>query len=345
MAPIAEEASLEAQAKRRKKLAKQMGKNALMKLRRTEDVHAIRELLCKSQLVVEYCLQELPAKEVQPLRDWCRMAHNRIKDLEGSIRVFIRIRSWNQRENDLVSSKASMKGTKECVAVTDDRMGLELTDKTPKKITVNFDTIMAPGTQEEMWAEVKPLVGQIFDGYNVAMLTFGHSGTGKTYTMYGTPENPGIMTRAAKEVMGMRLLLQDKCKSKVTVSIVELHDGQFYDLALATSMKDKPKISGGPKKNASGETVLNGCVDIPVKTEQQLLALVTNAEAKRRTAPTALCPCSSRSHTFMTVKIVLQNRETKRKVHGKITLADLAGQERVKDSMVDGQDLKECGSR
>lgn len=50
-----------------------------------------------------------------------------------------------------------------------------------------FDAVFGPAAkQDEVFAEVEGLVQSVVDGYNVAVLAYGATGAGKTYTMYGS---------------------------------------------------------------------------------------------------------------------------------------------------------------
>ena len=49
-----------------------------------------------------------------------------------------------------------------------------------------FDQIFdASATQEMVYEHVKPLIESVFDGYNSSVITYGSTGTGKTYTLFG----------------------------------------------------------------------------------------------------------------------------------------------------------------
>lgn len=41
----------------------------------------------------------------------------------------------------------------------------------------------------------KEILDSMFDGYNACVLAYGHSASGKTYTMMGDEEDPGLTPR------------------------------------------------------------------------------------------------------------------------------------------------------
>ena len=50
--------------------------------------------------------------------------------------------------------------------------------------------------QDEVFNEARGLVESVVEGYNVCMLFFGPTGTGKTYTMLGRPGDLGMAANA-----------------------------------------------------------------------------------------------------------------------------------------------------
>ena len=44
---------------------------------------------------------------------------------------------------------------------------------------------------EDTW----PVITSCVDGYNVCILAYGQTSSGKTYTMQGPPSNPGVNVR------------------------------------------------------------------------------------------------------------------------------------------------------
>lgn len=56
-------------------------------------------------------------------------------------------------------------------------------------------------TQEEVYnVTARPLVKDILDGINATVFAYGATGAGKTHTMVGDPQQPGIMVRALNDL-------------------------------------------------------------------------------------------------------------------------------------------------
>lgn len=47
-----------------------------------------------------------------------------------------------------------------------------------------FDKVFGPGTsQEAIFADTRPLIRSVLDGFNVCIFAYGQTGSGKTFTM------------------------------------------------------------------------------------------------------------------------------------------------------------------
>jgi kinesin family protein 18/19 len=81
--------------------------------------------------------------------------------------------------------------------------GLEVT-KT-KEQDFKFDYIFNKNSnQNEVFQKSASfLVDNIFDGFNSTIFAYGASGTGKTYTMFGTWEQPGIVIRVINQILNI----------------------------------------------------------------------------------------------------------------------------------------------
>ena len=51
-------------------------------------------------------------------------------------------------------------------------------------------------TQEDVFRDTESLMTSVLDGYSTCTFAYGQSGTGKTHTMEGSDEMPGLVPRA-----------------------------------------------------------------------------------------------------------------------------------------------------
>ena len=124
--------------------------------------------------------------------------HNNItskpESKSSNIRVIIRFRPFNQMESDLISSGI---GTR-TLQVIDDQSFILKNDKVEHSF--KFDKIYNDGDQEKLYNYVgKETIQDVINGYNGTIFTYGQSGSGKTYSMFGdnifNNESKGIIPR------------------------------------------------------------------------------------------------------------------------------------------------------
>merc|ERR1719223_1255768 len=102
--------------------------------------------------------------------------------------------------------------------------------------TFAFDSIFDEhSTQEDVFAECVALVAAAIDGFNVTVFAYGQTGAGKTHTMYGSGEMPGLVPRAADELFAVLGRYSHGSQSKVCVSMFELYRDDLMDLILPKS--------------------------------------------------------------------------------------------------------------
>ena len=115
---------------------------------------------------------------------------NELQNYKGNYRVIIRVRPVNQLDTtDNI-----------CLQFHDD-FSLSIHSKTPKLVDKSFcfDRVFTPiTTQEEVFAEIEPIVYSIFSGMNACILAYGQTGAGKTYTMSGEGNKIGIIPRCSQ---------------------------------------------------------------------------------------------------------------------------------------------------
>jgi hypothetical protein len=143
--------------------------------------------------------------------------------------------------------------------------------------------------QQELYSEVEGVCLNALDGYSACIMTYGQSGSGKTFTMLGdvgytiaadsiepilSLNNFGIHLRAAKQIFTVLKQRSDRYKDVVRFSIVEVHDERLSDLLLGTDIGDSQGRPEAHRKSSrrrgfsvSSTSSATGNSDQPVKLE------------------------------------------------------------------------------
>merc|ERR1719247_3884675 len=188
-----------------------------------------------------------------------RKLHNAIEDLKGSIRVFCRIRP--------LSSKEKGQGDTQ-VTEQVDGMTIQLTDKTDLKFA--FDAVFTPGSQEEVFEDCRDLVQSAADGYNVTLFAYGQTGAGKTYTMGGTPDNPGVSRRTLNEIFRVTEAGAGRYEYTILGSMLELYRQDLMDL-LAVAKDGRANAKKLQVRSAKdGSVLVEGLQEQECRTPDEL---------------------------------------------------------------------------
>jgi len=203
-----------------------------------------------------------------------------------------------------------------------------LTIKTAKKDeTFKLGAVFGPGSiQAEVWNEIQGLVQSAVDGYNVTMFAYGQTGAGKTYTMYGNKDDPGLVLLAAME------LLKQMGSGRLRMSMVELYNESLVDLLVLRGQKvNTLKLRGGSSNTMPS---IEGARTVCSSSAQAFAVAIQAGHTKRHVAHTMLNAASSRAHLVVTFSSPL----------GTLTMLDLSGTERLKRSCAEGNTLREAQS-
>lgn len=68
------------------------------------------------------------------------------------------------------------------------------------------------------------------DGYNVCIFAYGQTGTGKTFTMEGTPDNRGVNYRALEVLFNTSAQRSSDVAYGFSVSMLEVYNERIRDL-------------------------------------------------------------------------------------------------------------------
>ncbi|KAM9690344.1 kinesin-like protein KIFC2 isoform 14-T14 [Dama dama] len=106
-----------------------------------------------------------------------------------------------------------------------------------------LDWVFPPhASQEEVFRELESAVLSCLGGYSVCIFTYGQTGTGKTYSMEGPPEDPGITPRALQSLFRE---MGTGGQHRVTLSMVEIYNEAVRDL-LAPGPPQRLTVRQGP---------------------------------------------------------------------------------------------------
>jgi centromeric protein E len=128
------------------------------------------------------------------------------------------------------------------------------------------------------------------EGFNAVIFAYGQTASGKTFTLTGSPSNPGIIPRSVTDLFAQIRRTPDR-EFLLRASYLELYNETIIDL-LSPSARELT-LSEGKKK---GEVVINGLTECAVRTEEDVRGLLRRGEESRKVGQTDWNARSSRSH-------------------------------------------------
>ncbi|XP_059398969.1 uncharacterized protein LOC132131060 [Carassius carassius] len=286
--------------------------------------------------------EELPGS-IPDLREqvqWRRPCniHNTLLDQDrdrGKIRVFCRIRPLTRAEQ--------AKRYHIIVASLDDYSVILETPRGPREF--QFDKIFNPEcTQEEVFTESSGLIQCAIDGFNVCIFAYGHTGSGKTFTMVGDRDrrNPGIIPRTFTKIFEIIQDNESKFEFKVSAYMLELYNERLQDLFVTPTEAFSKRIE--IKRDRKGLVFIQGAETKEAASAGELFALFEQGCANRHIAATKMNVESSRSHLIIGIMIESRNLTNGSVSFGKLSLVDLAGSERAAKTGAKDDQLKEANS-
>lgn len=276
----------------------------------------------------------LQLRQKQKLMDEKRReALNNIIDIKGSIRVFCRVRpflSRNRRKN----INPILTGL--------DKIVVKLSGGAKE---FEFDKLFQQeSSQEDIFEEVEPILTSALDGHNVCVLAYGQTGTGKTYTMDGVNDKPGIVPQALEKLFSHAS--RDKSSSLTfSMSMLEVYMGNLRDLLAPkpicrvheTSARCNLNIQTDPK----GLVEIEGLMEVQIPDLGKAKWWYNKGRRSRSTSWTNVNENSSRSHCLTRISIIRKWDSDARTELSKLWMVDLGGSERLLKTGAIGQTLDE----
>ncbi|KAH9008963.1 kinesin-domain-containing protein [Lactarius pseudohatsudake] len=165
----------------------------------------------------------------------------------------------------------------------------------------NFDEILTGSDNKSVYnAVARNHVCAAMDGYNAVVFAYGQTASGKTFTLSGDDDQPGIIPRAMKDVFAC-IRRTPAREYLLRCSYLEIYNETVHDL-LAPSSAPPVQLQG------SGANVWLAPLREEVVTSLAgVRAVIARGWAARRTASTDWNDRSSRSHSVF--RVVIESRE------------------------------------
>ena len=205
----------------------------------------------------------------------------------------------------------------------------------------NFEHMFGPSsTQTEVYAAtIRDFIPFVLQGYNATVFAYGATGSGKTYTMLGTPSNPGLQWLAVRDLFDrVRQGEGTAMGAKIMSSYVEVYNEKIRDL-FAPSNRQLVL-----RESAARGVIVAGVKEFEVKSVEDLAALLRSGNERRSQSATAANATSSRSHAVLQIFVRKSATKSKKARGGrrrlaapttqatpqsKLCMVDLAGSERA----------------
>uniref|UniRef100_A0A7N9CES4 Kinesin-like protein n=1 Tax=Macaca fascicularis TaxID=9541 RepID=A0A7N9CES4_MACFA len=182
-------------------------------------------------------------------------------------------------------------------------------------------------TQEMVYqATTKSLIEGVISGYNATVFAYGPTGCGKTYTMLGTDQEPGIYVRTLNDLFRAIEETSNDMEYEVSMSYLEIYNEMIRDLL-------NPSLGYLElREDSKGVIQVAGITEVSTINAKEIMQLLMKGNRQRTQEPTAANQTSSRSHAVLQVAVRQRSRVKnilQEVRQGRLFMVDLAGSERA----------------
>ena len=219
---------------------------------------------------------------------------------------------------------------------------LSYTKKDVKKLLIdsiyapqkfNFDRVYSIDCDSQLiYKEMcKDVVSSALEGYNGSIFMYGQTTSGKTYTMLGSPNNPGILPCVLRDIFLKINKIKkdnDNIEFKVYCSYIEIYNENIHDLLTDSNFL---KLIDDKKYGV----IVAGAKKVIIDNFETGIEIKNFGEENRKYRETLFNEYSSRSHCIFQIfiesfEMKIENDITTSKFSC-LNLIDLAGSERINE--------------
>ncbi|NXV40063.1 KI18A protein, partial [Rissa tridactyla] len=278
------------------------------------------------------------------------MSATKEEDVCNHVKVVVRVRPESQKEKDGNFSKV-VHVVDQHILVFDPKeeevsffQGKRLTHRDINKrknkdLKFVFDAVFAESSSQlEVFEHTtKSVIDGFLNGYNCTVLAYGATGAGKTHTMLGSPEDPGVMYLTMMALYNCMDQIKEDKICNVAVSYLEIYNEQIRDLL----------VNSGPlavREDTQKGVIVQGLTLHQPKSAEEILQMLDYGNKNRTQHPTDVNATSSRSHAVFQIYLRQQDKTASINQNvriAKMSLIDLAGSERASATNAKGARFRE----
>ncbi|XP_073951273.1 kinesin-like protein KIF18A isoform X2 [Choristoneura fumiferana] len=270
-------------------------------------------------------------------------------NMAANIKVVVRVRPLNEKERG-ANSRVVVDVVDDTMLVFDPKEELRpffyqgvqqptknVLRRANKELKFVFDNVCGQTASNKDIFELttKDVLASLMEGYNCSVFVYGATGAGKTFTMIGSKENPGITYLTMEHLFYTINSFEKERDFDIGVSYIEVYNENVYDLL-------KPsKTPLQLREDAKYGVMVAGLTLESINTARELLNMLENGNKNRTQHPTDANAESSRSHAVFQVYIKMRYKTSSQARVVKLSMIDLAGSERASATGCVGERFKE----
>lgn len=254
------------------------------------------------------------------------------------VKVVVRVRPFNDKEQNENCRKVVQVVDNHMLIFDPKEQGIllfgsqrprhrDLNKKANKDLKFVFDNVFGEdSTQVDIFENTtKGVLDGVLNGFNCTVFAYGATGAGKTHTMLGCGEDPGVMYRTMNELFRRMDEVKEEKVFEIAFSYLEVYNEQIRDLL----------ANVGPlalREDSSKGVVVQGLTLHQPKSAEHILEALDYGNRNRTQHPTDMNATSSRSHAVFQIYLRQQDKSASLNPNvrvAKMSLIDLAGSERA----------------
>eukprot|EP01127_Copromyxa_protea_P006863 TRINITY_DN1680_c0_g1_i2.p1 TRINITY_DN1680_c0_g1~~TRINITY_DN1680_c0_g1_i2.p1 ORF type:complete len:610 (-),score=81.44 TRINITY_DN1680_c0_g1_i2:22-1851(-) len=181
-------------------------------------------------------------------------------------------------------------------------------------LAYQFDRVFGPtaNTEEVFSHTTESFVQEILDGISCTCIAYGTTGSGKTHTMVGNLQSPGLMRLTLDKLF--QTMQDDGIDFDVQISYIEVYNEKVRDLLNNNSILDMSMYA----------------LSRSVESTSEAMNVLEEGNKIRAQSATEMNAQSSRSHAILQIQVKTSYEGETRTAT--LTLADLAGSEGISEN-------------